>query len=288
MNSKDHIQTFDKESEFESALCEVLIQHGWEPEVLMHPTEEELISNWAKIIFDMNRQQEKLGSYPLTASEMQQIIDQVNQWHTPYEINKRINGKEIVIKRDNQEDVHNFGKEVYLKLFDPEEISAGQSRYQIVRQPHFRTAHPLAGDRRGDLMLLINGMPLFHIELKRSRKDVAEAIYQQKRYMHEGVFSRGIFSMVQIFVAMTPESSRYFANPGNEEGFVKETQFHWADFNNDEIFDWQRVATELLMIPMAHQLIGYYTIADDKDQTLKVLFLPVLCSEQHLRHHSKG
>ena len=271
MNSKDHIQTFDKESEFESALCEVLIQHGWEPEVLMHPTEEELISNWAKIIFDMNRQQEKLGSYPLTASEMQQIIDQVNQWHTPYEINKRINGKEIVIKRDNQEDVHNFGKEVYLKLFDPEEISAGQSRYQIVRQPHFRTAHPLAGDRRGDLMLLINGMPLFHIELKRSRKDVAEAIYQQKRYMHEGVFSRGIFSMVQIFVAMTPESSRYFANPGNEEGFVKETQFHWADFNNDEIFDWQRVATELLMIPMAHQLIGYYTIADDKDQTLKVL-----------------
>ena len=44
MNSKDHIQTFDKESEFESALCEVLIQQGWEPEVLMHPTEEELIS----------------------------------------------------------------------------------------------------------------------------------------------------------------------------------------------------------------------------------------------------
>ena len=70
---------------------------------------------------------------------------------------------------------------------------------------------------------------------------------------------------------MTPEATRYFANPGNEAGFVKECQFHWADFNNDEIYDWQRVATELLMIPMAHQLIGYYTIADDKDQTLKVL-----------------
>ena len=271
MNSKDHIQTFDKESEFEKALCEVLMQHGWETEVLMHPTEEELVENWAKIIYHMNREQEKLGSYPLTVSEMQQIIDQVNMWHTPYEINKRINGRQILIKRDNPEDKQNYGKEIYLKIFDPEEISAGQSRYQIVRQPHFRTAHPLAGDRRGDVMLLINGMPLFHIELKRSRKDVAEAIFQQKRYMHEGVFSQGIFSMIQIFVAMTPESSRYFANPGNEEGFVKEIQFHWADFNNDEIFDWQRVTTELLMIPMAHQLIGYYTIADDKDQTLKVL-----------------
>ena len=271
MNSKDHIQTFDKESEFESALCDLLTQHSWDPEVLMHPTEEELVDNWAKIIYSMNREQEKLGSYPLTSTEMQQIIDQVNMWHTPYEINRRINGREIQIKRDNPEDTQNCGKEVYLKIFDPEEISAGQSRYQIVRQPHFRTAHPLAGDRRGDLMLLINGMPLFHIELKRSRKDVAEAIFQQKRYMHEGVFSRGIFSMVQIFVAMTPECTRYFANPGSEDGFVKENQFHWADFNNDEIFDWQRVATELLMIPMAHQLIGYYTIADDKDQTLKVL-----------------
>lgn len=271
MNSKDHIQTFDKESEFESALCDVLMQHGWESEVLMHPSEEELVDNWAKIIYGMNQEQEKLGSFPLTASEMQQVIDQVNQWHTPYEINRRINGREVVIKRDNPEDTRNCGKEVYLKIFDPEEISAGQSRYQIVRQPHFKTAHPLAGDRRGDVMLLINGMPLFHIELKRSRRSVEEAIFQQKRYMHEGVFSKGIFSMVQIFVAMTPESTRYFANPGSEEGFAKEHQFHWADFNNDEIYDWQRVATELLMIPMAHQLIGYYTIADDKDQMLKVL-----------------
>ena len=177
----------------------------------------------------------------------------------------------VCIKRDNLTDTHNCGKEVYLKIFDPQEISAGQSRYQIVRQPRFKAANPLAGDRRGDVLLLINGMPLFHIELKRSRVDVTEAVFQLKRYMHEGIFSKGLFSMVQIFVAMTPESTRYFANPGTEDQFVKECQFHWADFNNDEIFDWQRVATELLNIPMAHQLIGYYTIADDKDQTLKVL-----------------
>ena len=271
MNSKDNIQTFDKELDFEVALCEVLKQHGWEAEIFNHPTEEELLENWAQIIYENNREQEKLGNAPLTPTEMQQIIDQVNSWHTPYEINSRINARLVSIKRDNEKDTHNYGKEVYLKLFDAKEICAGQSRYQIVRQPHFKTAHPLAGDRRGDVMLLINGMPLIHVELKRSHDFVSNAVGQIKRYMHEGVFSQGIFSLVQVFVAMTPEKTLYFANPGKEDGFSEEFQFHWADYNNDEIFDWHRVATELLNIPMAHQLIGYYTIADDKDQTLKVL-----------------
>ena len=269
--NNETIHPFQKESGFELALCDVLTQHGWEKDILVQASEEDLVENWAQIIFDNNREQERLGNYPLTASEMQQIIDQVNTWHSPYEINKQINGCYVCIKRDNPEDINNLGKEVYLKIYDPQEISAGQSRYQIVRQPRFKAAHPLAGDRRGDVLLLINGMPLFHIELKRSRVDVSEAVFQLKRYMHEGIFAKGIFSMVQIFVAMTPEKTLYFANPGSEDRFLDEFQFHWADFNNEEIHDWRRVATELLNIPMAHQLIGYYTIADDKDQTLKVL-----------------
>lgn len=265
------IQPFDKESAFEEALCNLLEQHGWTSGVINHPTEEDLLQNWADILYDLNRGREALGDYPLTASEMQQIIDQVNMAGSPYKINKLINGKRVCIKRDNSADVENFGKEVYLKIFDPKEIRAGQSRYQIVRQPKFKTAHALAGDRRGDVMLLINGMPVIHVELKRSRVDVTQAVFQIKRYMHEGVFSHGIFSMVQIFVAMTPEKSLYFANPGSEDKFQQEFQFHWADFNNNEIFAWNRVAAELINIPMAHQLIGYYTIADDKDQALKVL-----------------
>ena len=268
---EQNIHPFQQESAFELALCEVLTQHGWEKEILVQSSEEDLVQNWANIIFENNRELERLGNYPLTESEMQQVIDQVNTWHSPYEINKQINGCYICIKRDNPADANNCGKEVYLKIYDPQEISAGQSRYQIVRQPRFKATHPLAGNRRGDVLLLINGMPLFHIELKRSRVDVSEAVFQLKRYMHEGIFSKGIFSMVQIFVAMTPEKSLYFANPGSEDRFLEEFQFHWADFNNIEIYDWHRVATELLNIPMAHQLIGYYTIADDKDQTLKVL-----------------
>lgn len=266
----NNIQGFIKELAFEEALTNHLLKHGWN-EVIKNPTEEELVQNWASIIYDNNREIDKLGNYPLTASEMQQVMDTVNMKGSPYEMNRFINGKEVCIKRDNEADTNNFGKEVYLKIFDPMEISSGQSRYQIARQPRFKTADDMMGDRRGDMMLLINGMPVIHIELKRSKIDVSQACYQIKRYVHEGVFQSGIFSMVQIYVAMTPEETLYFANPGGEDRFQKQFYFHWEDFNNQVVSDWKQVASNLLSIPMAHQMVGFYTIADDKDKTLKVL-----------------
>lgn len=269
---RDQIQPFVKESDFEEALTQTLKQHGWgENDVIMYPTEERLIQNWAEILYDNNRSIDRLGNAPLTPTEMQQVIDQVNRCSSPFYTNRFINGEQVVIKRDNPADTVNCGKEVYLKIFDAKEICAGQSRYQIARQPKFRASNDLAGKRRGDIMLLINGMPVIHIELKRSRVDVSQAVYQIKRYIHEGVFSNGIFSLVQIFVAMTPEETLYFANPGCEENFKPEFWFHWEDFNNVVVKDWKKVTQDLLSIPMAHQMVGYYTIADDKDKTLKVL-----------------
>ena len=265
------IRPFLKELDFEQALADLLPQHGWEPQVIKNPTEEILIKNWAAIIYNNNRDMNRLGDFPLTDSEMQQIITQVDNLKNPYEVNKFINGGQVMIKRDNQDDKINYGKEVYLTIFNAQEIRAGQSVYQIVRQPKFQTKHPLASTRRGDVMLLINGMPIIHIELKRSGVDVTQAVNQIKKYAHEGVFSRGIFSLVQIFVAMTPEKTLYFANPGESKNFSPSFYFHWADFNNEEVHDWKRIGANLLSIPMAHQMVGYYTIADDKDETLKVL-----------------
>ena len=265
------IRPFLKELDFEKALADLLPQHGWEPHVMMNPTEEVLIKNWAAIIYNNNRDINRLGDFPLTDSEMQQIMTQVDNLKNPYEVNKFINGGQVCIKRDNQDDKINYGKEVYLTIFNAREVRAGQSTYQIVRQPRFQTKHPLGSTKRGDVMLLINGMPVIHIELKRSGVDVTQAVNQIKKYAHEGIFSRGIFSLVQIFVAMTPEKTLYFANPGKSENFSPSFYFHWADFNNEEVHDWKRIGANLLSIPMAHQMVGYYTIADDKDETLKVL-----------------
>lgn len=270
-NDTANTQYFVKESVFEQALVDLLPHHGWESNVIVQPTENDLVKNWAAIIYSNNRDISKLGNAPLTDSEMRQIIDQVNLCDSPYAVNKLINGGQVCIKRDYPADTNNCGNEVYLKIFDAREISAGQTRYQIARQPRFKASHPLGGDRRGDVMLLINGMPVIHVELKRSRVDVSQGTFQVKRYTHEGVFGSGIFKMVQIFVAMTPEETLYFANPGAEENFKPEYYFHWADYNNTIISDWRRVVADLLSIPMAHQLVGFYTIADDKDKALKVL-----------------
>lgn len=201
---------------------------------------------------------------------MAQILEQIAALRTPLKLNGFINGKSVVIKRDNPADPEHLGKEVSLKIYDRREIAAGQSRYQIARQPHFGKHHNLASERRGDVMLLINGMPVIHVELKRSGVPVSQAAYQIEKYAHEGIFS-GIFSLVQIFVAMNPEETLYFANPGPEGRFDSDFYFHWADFNNEPVNEWTRIVADLLAIPMAHQLIGFYTVADDTDGVLKVM-----------------
>lgn len=261
---------FKKEAEFEDALIKVLFNKGWSSEVIMYPTEEDLIQNWANILFDNNQSIDRLNGCPLTSGEMQQILEQIKTLRTPLMLNKFINGKTISITRDNADDKLHFGKEVSLKIYDRKEIAAGQSRYQIARQPKFKASSKILNDRRGDIMLLINGMPVIHIELKRSGVPVSEACNQIQKYSHEGVFS-GLFSLVQIFVAMTPDETLYFANPGSWDAFNPDYYFHWADFNNEVINDWKGIASNLISIPMAHQLIGFYTVADDTDGVLKVM-----------------
>lgn len=261
---------FNREIDFEEALIVRLSQKGWEPETLNQPTEEDLIRNWAEIIYRNNNTIDRLNNAPLTSTEIEQLLTQIAELRTPVALCGWINGQTTSIKRDNPDDPYHLGKEVSLKLFDPKEIAAGQSRYQIARQPRFRRATPLAQDRRGDLMLLINGMPLIHIELKKSGIPVSQAYHQIEKYSREHLFT-GIYGLIQIFVAMTPEETVYFANPGIDGQFNTDFFFHWADFNNTLRNDWDYIATYLLSIPMAHQLIGYYTIADKSDGILKVL-----------------
>lgn len=261
---------FQKESEFENALIDILKTKGWESTVIKYPTEKDLIDNWAKILFENNRSINRLNDCPLTDGEMQQILEQINALKSPVLLNGFINGRTVMIKRDNPEDKLHFGKEISLKIYDRQEIAAGQSRYQIVEQPVFPAKTKMLNDRRGDLMLLINGMPVIHIELKRSGIPVSQAYNQIKNYSDEGVFT-GLFSLIQIFVAMTPEETVYFANPGYNGTFNKDYYFHWADFNNEPINDWKEIASQFLSIPMAHQLIGFYTVADKSDGILKVM-----------------
>lgn len=268
--SQNYTTTFDKEDDFENAFITLLKSCGWEKEVIKYPTENDLIKNWANILYNNNRDKDKLGDYPLTETEMAQIIEQITTLRTPFSLNSFINGGTVAIKRDNPDDILHLGKEVSLHIYDRHEIAGGKSRYQIVEQPKFAAPSSIFPTRRGDVMLLINGMPVFHIELKKSGIPLSKACNQIKKYSEQGIFT-GLFSLVQIFIAMTPEDAVYYTNPGIDGKFNEDFYFHWANFDNAPIKKWYEFTQNLLYIPMAHQLIGFYTVADSKDGILKVL-----------------
>lgn len=243
---------------------------GWEKNIIKNPTEEDLIVNWAQILFDNNKDADHLNGHPLTKGEMQQIVSIVDSLKSPYKLNQFINGGSVTINRDNPDDPNNLGKPVTLKIYSRNEIAAGSSRYQIVEQPRFKTTNNVYPTRRGDVMLLINGMPVYHIELKKSNVDISQAERQIEKYMVNYAFS-GLFSLIQVFIAMNPEDAVYFANPGPQGKFNPLYYFHWTDSQNNYIREWNKFAHSLLMIPRAHEIIGFYTVPDGSDGILKVL-----------------
>ena len=94
---------FENEAAFEAALINLLTEkYGWEPEILRYKTEEDLIQNWKQILFENNRDIDRLNDVLLTDGEMQQILDQITRLRTPLKLNGFINGKTVAIKRDNR------------------------------------------------------------------------------------------------------------------------------------------------------------------------------------------
>lgn len=259
------------ELNFEADFIELLTHAGWEPEILKYQTIPDLIRNWRNIIFERNRT--TLNDVPLSDDEMDRVLDTVSlQANTPVKANHFITGRPIAIKRDtNSADTEHAGHEVFLDLFSVKEIAGGKSRYQIAEQTYFST-DPLYQDRRGDVTLLINGMPVIHIELKASGVPVQVATDQITIYAREGVW-KGFMGLVQVFWGISPEDAVYLANPGTEESYNPEFFFRWGDRDNNLVMDWKELIigeNHILSIPEAHKLIGYYVVADTAKDTLKV------------------
>lgn len=253
---------FNKEKDFQNALTELLTtKKGWQDGVLKYPSQNDLIANWKNVLEHIN--QNKLNGRKISDNEMDKILNQLRDLKTPNDINKFINGKEISIMGDD-------GNQLVLFNYDRNSIGVGKSVYQIAIEPKFDKTNELGLAGRGDMCLLINGMPLIHIELKRSGVPVKQACNQIEKYNKRGYFT-GIFSLIQIFVAMNPDEALYFANPGKDGKFNDKFFFNWADFDNIQVNRWDKFAGEFLNIPKVHELVGFYTIADRSDGVLKVM-----------------
>ncbi|WP_334329337.1 type I restriction endonuclease subunit R [Companilactobacillus sp. HBUAS59699] len=246
------------ELKFENKLIDYLVNLGgtkqWDyvPEI---KTTDGLWDNFKNIIEQNN--QDRLDS-PLTDGEFKQIKIIIGQLETPYQAGQFLYGmngiSQIEIDRDD-------GQHVYLKVFDQDNIGAGNTVYQIVNQIERPAVIPGRKNRRFDITLLINGLPIIQIEEKADGHDTKEALNQMHQYIEENQYS-DIFSTLQILVSITPHDARYMAN-STADKFNTDFAFRWqkAD-NNSPVRDWRVFANSMLSIPMAHQMATNYMILD--------------------------
>lgn len=229
-------------------------------------TTEQLWDNFKSIVEQHN--QDRL-SRPLSRPEFNQIKTIIGQLETPYKAGQflyGINGiSQVEVDLDD-------GEHVYLKVFDQDNIGAGDTIYQIVNQIQRPAVIPGRMNRRFDVTLLINGLPIIQIEEKADGHDANEALNQMKQYIDERQYT-DIFSTLQILVAITPHDCRYMANTTVEK-FKKEFAFRWQRAeDNKPVFDWKEFANYMLSIPMSHQMSTNYMILDGtpKNQMIKAM-----------------
>ncbi|MGV3050299.1 type I restriction endonuclease subunit R [Streptococcus hyovaginalis] len=208
-----------------------------------------------------------LSEHPLTDSEKSQIKNQLN-FVNFYEAAKWIAGENGIAKVQVQREDAKLGT-IRLEVLWRSNVAGGKSSYEVTHQV------VLSGEgsreRRGDVTLLINGLPMIHIELKTRSHPYMDAFRQIKKYEQEGQF-RGIFSSLQMFVVSNVTETRYIAaakaNKLNERFLTK-----WVNAHNQpqpELFDF---AQAVLSIPRAHEMVMQYSVIDD-DQKALILLRP--------------
>ncbi|MCL2610047.1 MAG: HsdR family type I site-specific deoxyribonuclease [Defluviitaleaceae bacterium] len=234
-------------------------------------TEAGLWDNVRKHINRINIAQ--LDGERLTDNEFNQLKNEFRRLTaTPFLASQWLRGENGEAKIDIEREDSSKGR-IELTLFSNKDIAGGISSYEVVNQIVPNTE---SGGSRGDVTLLINGLPLIHIELKSeyAKDGYHQALDQIERYAQSGFFD-GIFATVQIFVVSNKVSTKYFARPisNNDFAAVKKFLFNWREPDNtpvEDLFDFTR---KVLSIPMAHELISRYTILVDDKKSQKYLMV---------------
>ena len=226
-------------------------------------SEEKLWDNFFEKLEENNVR--TLADNPLTNSEKNQIKNQLN-FVNFYEAAKWIAGENGIAKVQVQREDASLGT-IRLEVLWRNNVAGGKSSYEVVHQ--VMTGGEGIRQRRGDVTLLINGLPLIQIELKSRSHPYMDAFRQIKKYDQEGQF-RGIFSSLQMFVVSNVTDTRYIAaakaNKLNERFLTK-----WVDQNNHpqpQLFDF---AESVLSIPRAHEMVMQYSVIDDDKKALILL-----------------
>lgn len=234
--------------------------------------ENKLWDNIRRILERGNKEQ--LDGEPLTDPEFEQVKNQLS-FATFYDAAKWIAGENGVAHVSVQRDT----KTVQLTVLKRDDIAGGSSVYEVINQYRALkddTSDRHAGEcdihdqnRRFDVSLLINGIPLIHIELKNRQHSYMDGFRQIKKYIREGKFT-GVFSAVQMFVVSNAVDTKYFA-AASEEQLNEKFLSGWEDTANTPVTDYLKFASQVLKIPEAHQMVMKYVVLDQEDKKLLLL-----------------
>lgn len=264
--------THTDELEIERRLIEVLgeghNQWNYRPDL---KSEEALWNNLRQKITQNNLAE--IGEHPLTDHEFDKIkTELLSKTKTPFEAAKWLKGENGISRITIEREDSSLGS-LSVILYSNQDIGGGISTYEVVHQIAKQKSTLDARDRRFDVTLLINGLPIVQIELKQAtaKDGVYQAFNQVKKYAEEGMFRNNIFSTLQLFVISNEQTTRYFAN-ALPKNMHKKFLFSWRTTNNRKVDNLYEFVKQVLNIPDAHRLIANYTIVSE-DQDNKVLMV---------------
>ena len=260
------------ELEIERRLIEVLgeghNQWNFRPDL---KTEEDLWQNLRQKITQNNLSE--IGEHPISDKEFEKIkTELLLRTKTPFDAAKFLKGENGIARITIEREDVSLGT-MSLVLYSNQDIGGGISTYEIVHQIAKQKANVDGRDRRFDVTLLINGLPIVQIELKQvgAKDGVFQAFNQVKKYAEEGMFRNNIFSTLQLFVISNEQTTRYFANAMPKD-MHRKFIFSWRTKDNRKVENLYEFAKQVLNIPDAHRLLAHYTIVSE-DQDNKALMV---------------
>ena len=244
-------------------------------------SEKDLWDNFRYILEQNNK--DRLNGQPLSNNEFEQVKNQL-QFSSFYKAGEWLvgeNGKVMVhVQRDTEK--------LHLVVMNHEHIAGGSSVYEVINQYSTLQSDKENGkdnNSRFDVTLMINGLPMIHIELKNKSHPYMEAFNQIKRYIGEGKFT-GIFSAVQMFVVSNGVDTKYFSAASDTELNPK-FMSGWLDEKNNPVTDYIDFAKSVLSIPQAHEMIARYTVLDEDSKRLILLRPYQIHAIEAIRESSK-
>ena len=240
--------SYQSEAKLEEKLLSQLVDMGYQK--IDIKDEDALHSNFRKIV--NRRNIERLGGLELSDKEFERLLIIISG-KSVFESAKILRDKHVLTRDDNSK--------VYIELFDAAKWC--KNEFQVFSQITMEKTY----ENRYDVTILINGLPVVQIELKRSGIDVNEAFNQIDRYRKHSY--KGLFRYIQIYVVSNSQETRYFSNSDNE--ILKSHMFYWSDANNKRINKLEDFAYDFLEKCRVSKIIARYMIINETDKQLMIM-----------------